>query len=126
MKRALIGGFVLLATTVAALADVQIATYHSRDVLKPHGQARSLDEQHAAAHACGASVTLVLPNNIPAYKACMLRYGWRFDHIVVTTAPSPPNLSNLIGIGANDQNARNFNAAMDEERLDDYLGSFGP
>jgi hypothetical protein len=124
MKRTLIAGLALVAATAPTLADVQISTYHFRDVIKPHGQARSLDEQHAAAHACGASETLVLPKNIPAYKKCMLRYGWRFDHIVVIRAASPPNLSNLIGIGSNDQDSRNFNAAMDEERMDDYLRSF--
>jgi hypothetical protein len=124
MRHTFITCIALLATTATALADVQISTYHFRDVLKPHGQARSIDEQHVAARACGASAALVLPNNVPAYKSCMLRYGWQFDHIVKTTAASPPNIGDFVGIGSSDQDSRNFNAAMDAERMDDYLRSF--
>jgi hypothetical protein len=70
-----------------AQGDTQ--TYIFRDILKPHGKARSADERHADGRACGASADLTVPSDTAAFNRCMSSRGWRLDHIAKTYAPEP-------------------------------------
>jgi hypothetical protein len=79
----------------AAQGDTE--TYIFKDVLKPHGKARSADERRVDARACGASLENDLPSNIPAFEKCMRTYGWKFDHIVTTYAPEPDVAPGSVG-----------------------------
>src|SRR5262249_28780786 len=48
-----------------------------RDVLKPHGHARSKSEQYAAGRACGTyGPAHTLRTTLPVFEKCMRRRGW--------------------------------------------------
>jgi hypothetical protein len=94
MKHAAVICIGLLVGVAGARADVYKYTF--RDVLKPHGVARGLDAQHAAARACGAAATpgtyggvtgYRMPANIPAYKRCMRAHGWTLARVEVRRTP---------------------------------------
>jgi hypothetical protein len=65
----------------------QADSYHFKDELRPHGQARTLSAKLADAKSCGASGTHI-SGNVAAFRRCMRAHGWVVDRY--TPDPKPP------------------------------------
>ncbi len=80
-------GAPLIFGVQAANADTQIF----RDVLRPHGVARSQAQKFADGRACGLTAENTF-RNAAAFRRCMRARGWVLDHVVEdtpSTAPTP-------------------------------------
>jgi hypothetical protein len=63
-----------------------VGNYIYNDVLRPHGRARSNDDEHADAYVCDGGE----PRNIgtSTFDACMRGRGWRFARFELAPASS--------------------------------------
>jgi hypothetical protein len=77
MLAALVAAFAF-GTTNEARAEID----HYRDVLRPHGHARSLAAKQADMRACGAVNGIVFDSDFRRANACMNAHGWVIDRIV--------------------------------------------
>jgi hypothetical protein len=76
--RAVAAAVVCTALSAGAQANDKVTF---RDVLKPHGHARSKSQQFADGRACGAvGPTHTLSTTMPAFEKCMGAKGWVLDH----------------------------------------------
>jgi hypothetical protein len=122
-----------LAVAILAIAMVSnasasthgVSTYY--DTIRPHGHARSDAVYNRAVNACysssGQSRTAI--NDTPAFKRCMLSFGYRFENTqVVQDAPSAAARSSVaqrsysgpsvtISIGGGDDNDEAANPAAE-------------
>lgn len=109
-------GAVLLCAFTAHVAKAD--TWHFRDVLRPHGHARSMKAKMADAHKCGAVGHAFSDDFLPTMQQCMLQYGWALDHIIPDPKPRYAR-----GHGRDDDeeelNKRNWDASNDAERQRD-------
>jgi hypothetical protein len=77
--RAVAAAAVLTALSVSVAAANDTVSF--RDVLKPHGHARSKSEKLADGAACGATgPTHTLHVTMPVFEKCMRAKGWVLDH----------------------------------------------
>jgi hypothetical protein len=95
MKRLLVTSVLLLSASSALTAfSVGAAQANDkvtfRDVLKPHGHARSKSEQLADGAACGTSGPRhTIQVTMPVFEKCMRAKGWVLDHYASgTRAPA--------------------------------------
>jgi len=91
--------YVVAAAALAAMLGGGAAQANDkvtfRDVLRPHGQARSSAQQIADGHACGTSAGGTLEVILPVFERCMRRKGWvlaRYDADPATVPTSGTNL----------------------------------
>jgi len=116
MKRSVIILFAFILWSASANAFSY--SYEFKDAVRPGGHRRSDAVLHAAGRACGASEAY--GENVAAFKKCMRAHGWRFQHLAVRGSPTPlareSSIWDFVGVGADDQDSRNFQAAMDAER----------
>jgi hypothetical protein len=86
MKRIIMAALLLASSALGAPADS--STYVFKDALKPSGHERGADVRHADGRACGVSVDLDMPADVPAFKKCMLARGWRISRILTERSPA--------------------------------------
>lgn len=72
--------------TVLLSSAAQADTYHFKDVLRPHGHARSLSAKFADGRSCGASGSH-FSGDVTAFERCMRAHGWVVDHYTPDAKP---------------------------------------
>ena len=78
--RLTVAATVMLA--ILPLSAVQAAdTYYFKDILRPHGQARSMSAKLADGRSCGASGTS-FSGDVKKFEQCMRAHGWVVDRYV--------------------------------------------
>ena len=83
MKRLLVTSLAAAAalTALSVCAAQANDTVTFRDVLKPHGHARSKSQVFADGEACGTSGPAhTLSTTMPVFQKCMRAKGWVLDH----------------------------------------------
>ena len=75
----------VLGPAVAEARDLGVGDYIYSDVLKPHGRARSNDQEHANANVCDGGDNDKI--GTAPFDACMRSHGWRFARFNAV----PPN-----------------------------------
>src|ERR1700738_3099042 len=77
MKRTALAHLLLAGTIAAAQAD----TYTFKDVLKPHGKARSMAAKQADGRKCGTINGYFPTQDTDRFTACMSALGWTVGKI---------------------------------------------
>ena len=91
MRRAIIISIILLASCVAARGD-QTVTEAYRDLIRPHGHKRGPAASQAALDFCyGQTGDIRGLADTPAFKACMLGQGFRWQRTIVKGRAAPTN-----------------------------------
>src|ERR1700749_2015370 len=91
MQRTIISLVILLAGSVAARAD-QVVNEVYRDLIRPHGHARSAAVSQAALDFCYSQTGDIRGlADTAAFKQCMLGRGYRWQKTRVKGRPAPEN-----------------------------------
>ena len=91
MQRTIISLVILLAGSVAARAD-QVVNEVYRDLIRPHGHARSAAVSQAALDFCYSQTGDIRGlADTAAFKQCMLGRGYRWQTTRIQGTPAPEN-----------------------------------
>ena len=81
-KVARLTGAATVMLAILPLSAAQAAdTYYFKDILRPHGQARSMSAKLADGRSCGASGTS-FSGDVKKFEQCMRAHGWVVDRYV--------------------------------------------
>ena len=117
LRSCLVAAVCLLALSLGSTRMAAAQTLTFKDVWQPGGKMRNGAAEKVDVLACGATKSLRV-YNLPALQDCMRARGWVLDSFT----PDPANSRSAGGGLADEQDIRNFNAAIDAERqLDDQI-----